>query len=97
MSIQPSKNPMAQAEAIFRRMLAKGEPVALEDALRIVVTPDGFDRRAFGSIPLRMQRDEEIVRAGFRDSKTAKHHGGTKKLWVLADSPRGQELLGGGQ
>ena len=92
-----SKSYMAQAEAIFRRMLAKGEPVALEDALRIVVTPDGFDRRAFGSIPARMRREDEIVRAGFRESKTGKHHSGTKRLWVLADSPRGRELLGGGQ
>lgn len=88
---------MAQAEAIFRRILAKGEPVALEDALRIVVTLVGFDRRAFGSIPARMHRDGVIVPAGFRESKTGKHNHAIKRLWVLADSPRGRELLGGGQ
>ena len=95
MSMKPSPNPMAQAEAIFRRLLAKGKPVAMEDALRLVVTPVGFDRRAFGSIPLRMHKQGEIVRAGYRDSKTGKHHSGIKRLWVLADSSLGRELLGG--
>ena len=97
MSLKPSLNPMAQAEAIFRLMLALGKPVALEDALRIVVTPDGFDRRAFGSIPARLHKDGEIFPAGFRESKTGKHNHGIKRLWVLADSAHGKALIGGRQ
>jgi hypothetical protein len=44
-----------------------------------------------------MHRDGVIVPAGFRESKTGKHNHAIKRLWVLADSPRGRELLGGGQ
>jgi hypothetical protein len=76
---------MAQAEAIFRKMLSKGFPVAFEDAARCVETPEGIDRRCFGSIPLRMKKDGEIVEAGFRSSKSGKHNSGIKRLWKLAE------------
>ncbi len=75
---------MAQAEAIFRRMLATGKPIAFEDAARCVKTPEGIDRRAFGHIPARLRRDGLIVEAGFRLSKSAKHNCAIKRLWVLA-------------
>lgn len=90
-----SKNYMAQAEAIFRRMLSKGKPVAFEDAAQAVATPQGVDRRCFGNIPARMHRDGVIVPAGFRESKLGKHNHGIKRLWVLADSDLGRELQGG--
>ncbi|WP_461509052.1 hypothetical protein [Rhodopirellula baltica] len=77
---------IAQAEAIFRRMLKSGKPVAFEDAARLVETDDDFDRRAFGHIPAKMHRDGEIVPAGYRESVTSTHHAGIKRLWVLAPS-----------
>lgn len=74
----------AQAFAIFRRMLREGKPVAFEDAIRGIQTPDGFDRRSFGWIPAAMKRNGEIVPAGFRESGNGRHHCAVKRLWVLA-------------
>jgi len=82
---------MAQAEAIFRRMLANGKPVAFEEAAQVVVTPEGVDRRCFGSIPARLRRDGLIVEAGFKVSNSATHNRATKRLWVLVDSAKGGE------
>jgi len=81
-------NPIAQAAAIFKRLLAKGRPVAFEEAAKGVVTPEGFDRRAFGHIPAGMARRGEIVEAGFRRSAVSRAHSSPKRLWVLAD-PKG--------
>ena len=78
----------AQAFAIFRRMLHTGKPVAFEDAIRPIETPDGFDRRGFGWIPAAMHRDGEIVPAGFRESVNARHHCGVKRLWKLATAKK---------
>jgi len=86
-----SVNYMAQAEAVFRRMLGNGKPVAFEDAARCVRTPKGVDRRCFGSIPARMRGDGEIVEAGFRLSESAKHNSAIKRLWVLSGSAKGGE------
>ena len=86
-----SKKYMAQAEAIFRRMLAKGKPIAFEDAAQCVKTPEGVDRRAFGHIPARLRRDGLIAEAGFRLSKSAKHNCAIKRLWVLADAKGGAQ------
>lgn len=85
-----SVNYMAQAEAIFRRMLATGRPVAMEDATRCVVTPEGVDRRCFGAIPARLRREGVVVEAGVRRSNSAKHNRGIKRLWVLADTEGGE-------
>ena len=82
-------NHIAQAAAIFKRMLSKGKPVAFEDAAKCVATPEGFDRRAFGHIPAGMAKRGEIVEAGFRRSNSAKHNHGIKRLWVLADASKG--------
>lgn len=76
---------MAQAEAIFRRMLATGKPVAFEDAAKAVKTPEGVDRRCFGSIPARLRRDGLIVEAGYRLSNSAKHNFAIKRLWRLVE------------
>jgi hypothetical protein len=76
---------MAQAEAIFRRMLATGKPVAFEDAAKAVETDEDVDRRCFGSIPARLRRDGLIVEAGYRLSNSAKHNYAIKRLWRLAD------------
>ncbi|WP_168564339.1 hypothetical protein [Crateriforma spongiae] len=73
-----------QAAAIFRRMLRTGKPIAFEDAVRGVKTPDWFDRRAFGHLTAAMHRDGEIVPAGFRISETAKHNHAIKRLWLSA-------------
>lgn len=78
-------NPTAAVEAAFRRLLAKGKPVAVEDAARDVSTPEGFDRRAFGSIPLQMLRDGEIVEAGFRRGVSKSCNQAPKRLWVATD------------
>jgi len=84
-----SANYLAQAEAIFRRMLSRGRPVAFEDAARAVATPDGVDRRCFGSIPARLRRDGLICPAGFKLSEIARHNHGIKRLWILADAVKG--------
>jgi hypothetical protein len=84
-----SPNYMAQAEAIFRRMLSGGKPIAFEDAARCVATPESVDRRCFGSIPVRLRRDGLIVEAGFRRSQVGKAHKAPKRLWVLADAVKG--------
>ncbi|QDV71740.1 hypothetical protein Poly24_54800 [Rosistilla carotiformis] len=73
-----------EAEAKFRRLLRTGKPIAFEDAICDVNTPEGFDRRALGAIPAQMHRAGEIVKAGFRQSDSAKHHCGIKQLWRLA-------------
>ncbi|MCC9600381.1 hypothetical protein LOC67_07395 [Stieleria sp. JC731] len=80
-----NQNPEQQVEAIFRRLLHEGKPVALEDATKLVSTEPGFDRRIFGQIPQRMLRDGEIVEVGFRRSESAKHNSGIKRLWVLTE------------
>jgi hypothetical protein len=85
---QESRRAIAQAAAIFRRMLKTGKPVAFEDAARCVKTFDGFDRRGFGWIPAAMHRDGEIVPVGFRESVNARHHCGVKRLWVSATAKK---------
>lgn len=82
-------NHIAQAAAIFKRMLANGKPIAFEDAAKCVTTPEGFDRRAFGHIPAGMARRGEIVEVGYRRSNSSKHNCAIKRLWVLADKPKG--------
>lgn len=74
----------AQAQVIFYCMLRKDKPVAFEDAARCVPTADDFDRPARGTISARMHRDGEIVRAGFRQSESAKYHAAIKQLWRQA-------------
>lgn len=83
MSTDDKQQWFAQAFAIFRRMLSTGKPVAFEDAIRPIETPDWFDRRGFGWIPAAMHRDGEIMPAGFRESETSSHHNGIKRLWVM--------------
>lgn len=79
-----TSNHVAQVAAIFKRLLAKGGPVALEDAAKCVPTPEGFDRRAFGHIPAGMAKRGEIIEAGYRRSNSSKHNCAVKRLWVLA-------------
>lgn len=78
-------NPLIAIAANFRRLLAKGKPVAVEDAARNVNVPDGFDRRAFGSIPLQMLRDGEITEAGFRRGVSKSCNQAPKRLWVATE------------
>jgi hypothetical protein len=82
-------NPLASVEANFRRLLATGQPVALEDAAEGIDTPEGFDRRAFGSIPHKMQRDGEILEPGYRRAASSRCNSGMKRLWVLATAREG--------
>jgi len=89
MSVDPNKNPLAQAEAIFRRLLARGKPVTFEDASRSVVTLEGFDRRSFGSIPLRMMKAGEIIEAGFSRGRSSKCNKAIKRLWIAAPGING--------
>lgn len=70
----------------FDQCLAKGKPVAFEDAIKTFKTDDWFDRRGFGWIPLILHRDGEIEPAGFRESANARHHYGVMRLWVLTST-----------
>lgn len=78
-------NPLIAIATNFRRLLAKGKPVAVEDAARDVTVPDGFDRRSFGCIPLQMLRDGEIVEAGFRRGISKSCNQAPKRLWVATE------------
>ncbi len=82
-------DPLLLLELSFRRLLATGKPTALEDAAQGITTPDGFDRRAFGCIPQKMQRDGEIVEAGYRRASSSRCNSGMKRLWVLANEREG--------
>ncbi len=83
-------NPIQCVAVNFRRLLATGKSVALEDAATNVWTPDGFDRRVFGCIVRAMQRDGEIVEAGYRRATSVRCNSGIKRLWVLANKQEGQ-------
>lgn len=83
-------NPLQCVAVNFRRLLATGKPVALEDAATSVSTPEGFDRRVFGSVVRAMQRDGEIVEAGYRRATSSRCNSGMKRLWVLVDKREGQ-------
>lgn len=89
MSVTTSEMAVRQFGTLFRRMLSTGRPVAAEEAAREVETPEGFERRAFGSVVASLQRDGEIRQAGFRVSNTASHHQAIKRLWVLASEEGG--------
>lgn len=84
-----TQNPVAECKAIFLRLLQSGKPVALEDASRLVVASEGFERRAFGQIPREMARSGLIVEAGYRRSETSRANCAIKRLWVLADASGG--------
>lgn len=84
MSDSNTQKAIQQFLAAFRRLLSTGRQVAVEDALRAVRTPEGFDRRGVGPYVAAMKRDGEIIAVGFRTSDNAKHHAGIKRLWVSA-------------
>jgi hypothetical protein len=74
-----------ETEIAFRKKLATGQPVALEDATRDVDYGDGFDKRTLGVIPRCMQIDGEIVEAGFRRGISLSCNSAPKRLWVAVD------------
>lgn len=81
----------ARATKAFNKLLDSGKPVAFEEALKHVETPESLDRRCFGWIPASMHRDGLIVPSGFRLSNNAKHNNGIKRLWIrnpLVDKKR---------
>lgn len=78
---------LAQIEAIFRRMLSAGKPVAIEDARRSVRVPENFNPSCLGGIVRRMKDAGEIAFHGYRRSEAASRHAGIARLWVLADAP----------
>jgi len=86
MSNKNVKTAIRQILAVFRRELNTCRQVAADFAARVVDTPDGFDRRAFGPIVASMKRNGEIVAAGFRISETAKHLASIERPWVLAST-----------
>lgn len=71
-------------EQRFRTLLATGKAVAMEDATVGIETPVGFDRRSFGSIARRMERNGEILETGYRRAFSAGCNGGMKRLWRIA-------------
>ncbi len=73
----------AKASRNFRRLLATGKPVAFEDALHDVVTPDDCDRRGLSSVVTELKDAGVIEFAGYRISKKRSHHSATKRLWKL--------------
>ena len=80
-------------EIQFRHLLSTGKSVAIEDAARSVVLPEGMDKRAFGGIPRAMAKAGEIVEAGFRRGTSSRCNKAVKRLWVATDKlktqPRG--------
>jgi hypothetical protein len=81
-------------EIKFRHLLSTGKTVAIEDAAKSVVLPEGFDKRAFGGIPRAMAKAGEIVEAGYRRGTSSRCNKAVKRLWVatdkLAAKPRGE-------
>ena len=73
----------AQAMRNFRWLLAIGKPVAFEDALHGVITPDNYDRRGLSSVVTELKAAGVIEFAGFRVSRKPSHHQATKRLWIL--------------
>ena len=82
-----SKSPsvVAQVETAFRRLLAKREPVAVEQAARECDIPEDFDKRALGGITLAMAKAGEIVEFGFCRSATVRSNKAIKRLWIATD------------
>ena len=78
-------SPILETELRFRKCLAMGKPVALEDATQTVDYPDGFDKRALGWITRGMERDGEIIEAGFRRGVSSSCNQAPKRLWVAVD------------
>lgn len=72
-------------EIKFRHLLSTGKPVAIEDAAKSVVMPEGFDKRALGGIPRAMAKSGEIVEAGFRRGTSSRCNKAIKRLWVATD------------
>jgi hypothetical protein len=85
-------------EIQFRHLLSTGKSVAIEDAAKSVVLPEGFDKRAFGGIPRAMAKAGEIVEAGYRRGVSSRCNMAVKRLWVatdkLAAKPRGERSRG---
>lgn len=72
-------------EIQFRHLLSTGKSVAIEDATKSVVMPEGFDKRAFGGIPRAMAKSGEIVEAGYRRGTSSRCNKAVKRLWVATD------------
>lgn len=80
---------LARVAAIFRRMLATGKPVAIEDARWGVDMPEGFNPSCLGWIARQMQDAGEIVLYDYRRSVVGSRHSAPTRLWVLADKAPG--------
>lgn len=78
-------SPILQTEVAFRRLLATGKQIAVEDATTGIKYPDGFDKRTLGVIPRCMQMDGEIAEAGFRRGVSSSCNSAPKRLWVAVD------------
>lgn len=78
-------SPIIRVEIQFRHLLSTGKPVAIEDATKSVVMPEGFDKRAFGGIARAMAKSGEIVEAGFRRGTSSRCNKAVKRLWVATD------------
>lgn len=83
-------DPLLSLEVVFRKLLATGKPVAIEDAGKIVETPEGYDRRSFGSVARKLLRNGEIVEHGYRRATSSRCNSGMTRLWVLANKREGQ-------
>lgn len=78
-------SPELQTSREFLRLLAKGKPVAMEDATRRVSYPAGYDKRSLGGIVRQMQLEGRIVEAGFRRAKSSTCNSGIKRLWIATE------------
>ena len=90
--------PILLVEIKFRHLLSTGKSVAIEDAAKSVVLPEGVDKRAFGGIPRAMAKAGEIVEAGYRRGTSSRCNMAMKRLWVATDKlqakPRGRRHRG---
>lgn len=78
-----------------RDLAATGRRFALEDVLKDVATPEGFDRRRFGPLVAGMVRRGEIQFSGYRRSINPKCHMGIKQEWSAGPNLRHEKTASG--
>jgi len=86
--------PILLVEIQFRNLLTTGKPVAVEEATKGVLFPEGFDRRALGGIPRAMVKAGEIVEHSFRRGTSSRCNQAVKRLWIATDKLQSQPRKG---
>lgn len=74
----------ATQRSLLTEALARG-PVTIEDARDAVEVPEGFNPKAFGSVPGTLARSGIIRRVGYVTAQRRAAHARPVSLWELAD------------